>query len=242
MQPPAATWNKEAAYGFDSDLAEAALLRKLRVVKGWQGKKGLAGRWLWHPLPHFPASLGHLSFEAVHRRDARIRTHVTLRLHPRRVFLRLDASIPDVEAAWQALVAEVLQELLPSLGARNVRPAPVRERHGAWSFRSDLPFATVVRQLDALETWVGRSELSGRWLCRDSDRLGDYLSRGDHHAGDSRYPTSTSIYWDEKQVTTWLGALVPEIEPAWQAHVTGLLQDLLPSLGARDVMPSDFER
>lgn len=67
----------------------------------------------------------------------------------------------------------------------------------AFSFESDLSFKDAVKTFNAMENWVRKPNLDGKWLVRDNDRWGDYLS--------------------------------------WYAV-------LLPSIGARNLKPSDFER
>jgi len=48
----------------------------------------------------------------------------------------------------------------------------------AYSFESDLHFADAVKMFDAMEHWVRKPNLDGRWLVRGTDRVGDCLLLG----------------------------------------------------------------
>ena len=64
----------------------------------------------------------------------------------------------------------------------------------AYSFDCDLKFSDAVKRFDAMEDWVRKPNLDGRWLVRDNDRLGDYLSYYEYDAGDRTIVTQTILY------------------------------------------------
>jgi hypothetical protein len=120
----------------------------------------------------------------------------------------------------------------------------------AYSFESDLKFHGAVKRFDAIEDWVRKPNLDGKWLVRDNDRHGDYLSYSAYDEADRNIVKSVSIFFDTtpKQITlsissgrkTLFSAL--KLARAWKRHQSWVLDTLLPSIGARDIQPSDFER
>jgi hypothetical protein len=120
----------------------------------------------------------------------------------------------------------------------------------AYSFECDLKFGDAVKRFDAMEDWFRKPNLDGRWLVRDNDRLGDYLSYHEYDAADPTIVKSICIYFDTRplQITFDVGrnpkvrAGPGDLRSVWRAHETYVLEVLLPSIGARDVKPSDFER
>ncbi len=120
----------------------------------------------------------------------------------------------------------------------------------AYSFECDLTFRTAVKRFDAMEDWVGKSNLEGRWIVRDSDRVGDYLSYYEYQQGDPSIVKSICLYFDTRprQVTfdVTRNRKVPpsatDLKSAWLNHKAYILDVLLPSIGARNVKPSDFEK
>jgi hypothetical protein len=120
----------------------------------------------------------------------------------------------------------------------------------AYSFESDLSFQAAVRQFDAIENWVRKPNLDGKWLVRDNDRLGDYLSYYAFDGGDRSIVKTICLYFDvrPRQVTLSVSrdpkteAGTGDIQLAWRDHQAFVLDVLLPSVGARNVQPSDFER
>ena len=120
----------------------------------------------------------------------------------------------------------------------------------AYSFETDLTFAQAVEHFKAIEDWFRKPNLDGKWLVRDNDRLGDYLSYYEYDQTDRSIVKSVSIFFDTcpKQLTLEVstdskvarsGRTVDEVR---REHDRYVLQILLPSLGARNVEPSDFER
>lgn len=120
----------------------------------------------------------------------------------------------------------------------------------AYSFESELRFNDAVKMLNAWDDWVRKPNLDGRWLIRDNDRLGDYLSHYCFDEGDRSIVKTMCVYFDTRprQVTIAVyrdpkvKAGKGDVQQVWQAHQTYVLEVLLPSLGARDVKESDFER
>jgi len=120
----------------------------------------------------------------------------------------------------------------------------------AYSFECDLTFKDAIRTFNAMVEWVRKPNLDGRWLVRDNDRLGDYLSHYEYHETDSSIVKSICLYFDTnpRQVTFDV-TRNPKVQPqtgdlksASQAHQAYVLNVLLPSIGARNVKQSDFER
>lgn len=120
----------------------------------------------------------------------------------------------------------------------------------AYSFDCDLTFGGAVKMFDAIENWVRQPNLDGRWLVRDNDRLGDYLSCFEYDEADRSIVKSTCLYFDTRprQVTLAVarGPKVPagsgDLASAWRDHQAYVLDVLLPRIGARNIKPSDFER
>jgi hypothetical protein len=120
----------------------------------------------------------------------------------------------------------------------------------AYSFESDLQFKEAVKMFNAMEDWVHKPNLNGRWLVRDNDRWGDYLSYCDHDKTNPSIVRTVSLFFDTvpRQVTFGVSrdpnvsASDGEMERAWREHQAYVLDVLLPSLGARNAAPSDFER
>jgi hypothetical protein len=120
----------------------------------------------------------------------------------------------------------------------------------AYSFDCDLKFGDAVKRFDAMEDWFRKPNLDGRWLVRDNDRLGDYLSYYEYDTADPSIVKSICLFFDThpRQITFDVvrNPKVPagpgDLAIAWRAHETYVLGALLPSIGARDVTPSDFER
>jgi len=120
----------------------------------------------------------------------------------------------------------------------------------AYSFECDLTFREAVKIFDAMEDWVRKPNLHGRWLVRDNDRDGDYLSYYEYHPGDRSIVKSLCLFFDTRprQVTFAVtrNPKVPagngDLQRVWVAHHAHVLDVLLPSLGARNVKQSDFER
>ena len=120
----------------------------------------------------------------------------------------------------------------------------------AYSFQCDLTFKDAVKLFDAMENWVRKPNLDGRWLVRDNDRLGDYLSYYEYDKGDISIVKSICLYFDvnPRQVTFDVTrnpkspAGSGDLKTTWSDHHAYVLDVLLPSIGARNVEPSDFER
>ncbi len=120
----------------------------------------------------------------------------------------------------------------------------------AYSFECDLAFRDAVKIFDAIENWFRKPNLDGRWLVRDNDRLGDYLSYSKYDVDDSSIVKSICLYFDvrPRQVTFGVTrnpkvqAGTGDLERVWRAHEAYVLDVLLPSIGARNVTRSDFER
>jgi hypothetical protein len=120
----------------------------------------------------------------------------------------------------------------------------------AYSFESDLTFTDAVKTFAAMEDWVRKPNLDGRWLVRDNDRLGDYLSYYEYQEGDCSIVKSICLYFDTRprQVTFDVArnpkvrAGTGDLRSAWRNHQAYVLDVLLPSIGARNVKQSDFEK
>jgi hypothetical protein len=120
----------------------------------------------------------------------------------------------------------------------------------AYSFESDLSFRDAVKRFNAMDDWVRKPNLEGKWLVRDNDRLGDYLSWYDYDAADPSIVKTICLFFDTRprQVTLSVSrrrdTAAGEGDPArvWGEHQAYVLSELLPSIGARNVMPSDFEK
>lgn len=119
----------------------------------------------------------------------------------------------------------------------------------AYSFESDLSFRDAVTMLDAVEDWVRQPNLENRWLIRDSDRLGDYLSWYAPDRIESGIVRTVCLYFDTKPRQITFGVSNREIpasreglERALTEHRAYILNELLPRIGARNVQSSDFER
>jgi hypothetical protein len=120
----------------------------------------------------------------------------------------------------------------------------------AYSFESDFSFTDAVNKFDALEHWVGKPNLDGRWLVRDNDRWGDYLSWFALDEGDPSIVKTICIFFDTnpRQVTLSVSRQrnAPpgkgDLNRIWAEHQAHVLTVLLPSIGAWNVSPSDFER
>ena len=121
---------------------------------------------------------------------------------------------------------------------------------GAYSFEGGISFHEAVQRFDALEDWVKKPNLAGRWLVRDNERWGDYLSWYGYDAADPSVAKSVSLFFDTRprQVTLAVtrrndvAAGTGDLGAIWKAHEAHVLGELLPSIGARDWKPSDFER
>lgn len=119
-----------------------------------------------------------------------------------------------------------------------------------YSFESDLTFDDAAKMFGAIEHWVRKPDLDGKWLIRDNDRWGDYLSWYGHDETDPRILKKISIFFDinPKQVTLSVstpdqpGSRTEHIQKIWKDHESYVLRVLLPRLGARSIQPSDFER
>ncbi len=81
-------------------------------------------------------------------------------------------------------------------------------------------------------------------MCRDNDYWGDYLSFHDYHRGDERQLARVAIFFDNPSnyIVVEFQSTIAEIDQPWQEHLSFALSQLLPTLGARDVAPSDFEK
>ncbi len=120
----------------------------------------------------------------------------------------------------------------------------------AYAFDCDLSFRGAVKMFDAMENWVHKPNLDGRWLVRDNDRVGDYLSYYAYDEGDRSIVKSVCLFFDTRprQVTLdvsrarTLPAGKGDLQSAWLAHKAYVLDVLLPSIGARNVKVSDFEK
>lgn len=119
----------------------------------------------------------------------------------------------------------------------------------AYSFESDLSFRDAVTMLDAVENWVHRPNLENRWLIRDSDRFGDYLSWYAYDQAAQGITRMICIYFDTKprQVTFSISSRETssrkeDLERALTEHRGYILNELLPRIGARNIQSSDFER
>lgn len=119
----------------------------------------------------------------------------------------------------------------------------------AYSFESDLSFHDAIAMLDAVENWVHQLNIENRWLIRDSDRLGDYLSWYAHDRLESSIIRTICLYFDTRprQITFGISnreipASKEDLERALTEHREYILNDLLPRIGARNVQSSDFEK
>jgi hypothetical protein len=121
----------------------------------------------------------------------------------------------------------------------------------AYSFQSDLRFQDAIKVFDALENWVRKPNLDGRWLVRDNDRVGDYLSYYAYDEKDRGIVKKICIYFDTDPLHVTLGVSreAParffrkrNLQDVWREHELYVLNVLLPSIGARDVKASDFEK
>lgn len=103
---------------------------------------------------------------------------------------------------------------------------------------------------DAMEDWVRKPNLDGRWLVRDNDRWGDYLSWYAYDEADPSIVKSICLFFDTRPRQVTLSVLrrqdtkagKGDIQKVWEEHQSYVLTVLLPSIGARNPMPSDFER
>jgi hypothetical protein len=197
-------------------------------------------RWVLRTLPPNPPHMFFLTWDGALPEAPHVRLSMRF-ASSSKILVKLSAA-DGLDAAWQRQIAEVRDRLLPSLGATEIKPAPVRELHRSYSFQQAMTWKAVLAKLDARDNWLRKTDNKGRWLMRDSDRLGDYLTRFADQDGDANFPTSTTIYWDEWQMTMWMGSLVPEYETAWRNYERYVFEELMPSLGVNKLTPSDFER
>ena len=90
----------------------------------------------------------------------------------------------------------------------------------------------------------------GKWLVRDSDRVGDYLSCYVYDEADPTIVKTICIFFDTqpKQMTLKVSrnlnvpAGTGDLRQAFAGLQAHALNDLLPRIGARNIQPSDFEK
>lgn len=113
-------------------------------------------------------------------------------------------------------------------------------RRGAFSFHTEVDRQALAILLEARADWIGR-ENAGHWLQRESNDW-DYFSYYDHD-GEGVF-RAVAIFPDGQTsyVTLELRTAGPDIDPLWHAHLKDVLDRLLPSLGATNIEPSDFEK
>jgi hypothetical protein len=233
---------KEAAFSYfiGWGVHLEALAAKLGALTVANDAKVPQERWVLRQLPPHPPHMLFLTWDGApcEARHARLSLRIA---GSNKIFVKMSA--PDrLDEAWERQITEVCDRLLPSLGATEIKPAPVRELNRSYSFMRTMTWKAALAKLDARGDWVRKTDNKGRWLIRDSDRLGDYLTRYADQDGDANFPTSTAIYWDEWQMTMWMGALVPECEAAWRNYERYVFEELMPSLGVSKLTPSDFEK
>ena len=106
----------------------------------------------------------------------------------------------------------------------------------AYSFDCDLKFSDAVKRFNAMDDWFRKPNLDGRWLVRDNDRLGDYLSNYEYDADDPSIVKSICLFFDTRplQVTfdvrrnPKMRAGFGNLKNAWRAHELFVLEVLLP--------------
>jgi hypothetical protein len=234
---------KEAAFSFfiDWGVPIESLAAKLDALTAENDAEVPQERWVLRTLPSYPPHMRFLTWDGAPPEARHARLSIQL-ASSRDILVKMSA--PDrLDEAWQRQLAEVRDRLLPSLGATKIKPAPVRQLDRAYWFQPGMTWKQVVAKLDVRSNWIGKTDNRGRWLMRDNDRRGEYLTRFADQDGDANFPTSTAIYWDATwHMTMWMGALVPEWETARQNYERYVFEELMPSIGASDLKPSDFER
>src|SRR3982751_2369223 len=96
----------------------------------------------------------------------------------------------------------------------------------AYSFESDLKFKDAVKMFNAIDDWVRKPNLDGKWLIRDNDRWGDYLSYYAYDETDRQIVKTISIFFDMQpmqvtlRVTSAKNATARRdaLERAWRSH------------------------
>ena len=232
---------KEAAFSYfiGWNVRMESLAAKLSALTAANDPDVPQERWILRWLPSHPPNMLFLTWDGAPREAPD--TRLSMRITSGEILVKMSAS-DRFDEAWERQITEVCDRLLPSLGATQIKPAPVRKLDRAYSFRSAMTWEAVLAKLDATGGWVGKTGYKGRWLIHDSHRLGDYLTRYADQDGDANFPTSTAIYWDERQMMMWMGALVPECEAAWSNYECYVFEELMPSIGASNLKPSDFEK
>lgn len=122
--------------------------------------------------------------------------------------------------------------------------------NAAYSFEGGVSFREAVKMFDALDDWVKKPNLEGRWLVRDNELWGDYLSWYAYDAADASVVKSVCLFFDTQPRQVTLSVTRPkdaapgegDLGGIWREHEAYVLTRLLPSIGARDWKPSDFER
>jgi hypothetical protein len=101
----------------------------------------------------------------------------------------------------------------------------------AYSFRSDLPLAGIFSRLTEQGTW--------RWLERDNDNWGEYLSSRVLHDPDHGMVKIFAEGDGAYVVNVSLESSQPDAQARYDAVRKTLLEKILPALGARDVADAD---
>ena len=104
----------------------------------------------------------------------------------------------------------------------------------AFAFQTDLSYRDMATLLGARDDWLGQPDLDGRWVQRDNDTWGNYLS---WYARTGSQLTKLKILFGEtcNHLNVVLESEESDVAQAWQALQVYALNELLPSLRAHGV-------